>query len=92
MVSEIPGSDSSDSGKPYKAQYPLNEQSFPVWKKFWGSLFHNRQDLTHDDVAKRTDTFINFISKEMGKVLDHALKVQKANDKAMESGEAPDLT
>ena len=88
MVSEISGSGSSD--KPYKAQFPLNEATFPTWKKFWEHLFHNRADLSHDDVAKMTDTFMNFISHEMGRVLDRALKVQKALNKASESGESPD--
>lgn len=89
MVSEIPG---SDSNKPYKAQYPLNEKVYPTWKKFWEQLFHNRQELSHDDVAKMTDTFLNFISHEMGAVLDRALKVQKAINKASETGESPDIS
>jgi hypothetical protein len=89
MVSEI---SSSDSNKPYRPQFPLNEKVYPTWKKFWENLFHNRQDLSHDDVSKMTDTFLNFISHEMGRVLDHALKVQKAIRKADETGDTPDIS
>jgi len=87
MVSEIPG---SDNGKAYRPQFPLNDKVYPTWKKFWENLFHH-QDLSHDDVSKMTDTFLNFISHEMGKVLDHALKVQKAINKAAETGDSPDM-
>jgi hypothetical protein len=89
MPSDVQGPDSS--GK-YIPSYKMNEKTFEVWKGFWEKLFHNRADLTKDDVYKMTDTFVKFISHEMGRVLDHALKVQKAINKAQESGDSPEPT
>jgi hypothetical protein len=89
MVSEIPGSNPLDNSGSYHAKYPLNDTTYPVWKKFWEQLFSNKE-LSHDEVCQMTDTFLDFTSREMGQVLAHALKVQKANNKAMETGEAPD--
>ena len=89
MVHDIT-SYSPDDKAPYHSQYKLNEKTFPIWKKFWEKLFHDKLQLTHDEVCKMTDTFMNFQSNEMANVLNHALKVQKENDRALQSGESPE--
>ncbi len=89
MVSEIPGSNAPGGGS-YHPKYPLNDVTFPVWKKFWEKLFVNQSELSHDEVSQMTDNFLDFTSREMGRVLAHALKVQKAINRAMETGESPD--
>jgi hypothetical protein len=86
MVGEVPGSGPPDK---YKPTYQLEGKSFEVWKDFWQNLFHSK-DLKTEEIHKMTDVFVQNVSRDMGHVLDHALKVQKALKKAAESGQAPE--
>ena len=47
-------------------------------------------DLKDKEVYQMTDTFVKSISQQMAHVLKHALDVQKAVNKSLETGQAPE--